>query len=590
MDFDIITSNKDAVALGRHLNKCQVLGFDSETDCTTDSFDWQNEKQLFHQYSDGKKAYIVDLRRVRVDPFKDCLENKNIVKIIQDSSFDATWTAREHSIYIRNIHDTRYQEQILLGVALPRELRKDVRTLLEPKFSASLKHQFARRGWPDKTGFEPMYPLPWEPSTGQINYMVHDVDMLHELRDDQLSKLSQRGLLNLSILENEVAVVTYNMMLNGFGINVEGWMRFTQEEERYCNNILGQLKKIAAINWGSWAQYCRFFGVPRTAHLNNIHGPDFWEHDGSKMWKALQLFRLYQERKKNVTTYGRSFLDQFYRNGLVRSKFTQIVNTGRFASAQPDLQNIPSTTPHKSFMIPGHGKFNVFVRADFSGQEMAIIAFISQEPSWLKCLREGGDLHTLVASTILRDWNSWSKERRKTERRIIKIINFSIAYGAGVDTIALRAGTTSHDISMRLGMMQRAYPKVFAALKRNANDAALKWVSRSLPPFNRYRSLALEPQSWRRENIGKNTPVQGTAADMAKLALVYLLYKIDDGLPGLICHMEHDELLVECHRDNAEAVKLALEACMNQACTDILGEPLSQPELTVSVNWDKRRE
>ena len=588
MDFEIIKDNKSASYLAKHLATCDVLGFDSETDCTRDGFDWMREKQLFWQISTRQCAYIIDLRRVDAYIFKSVLEDKLIVKIIQDSSFDATWTAREHKIYIRNIHDTRYQEQIILGVALGRTLTKAQRAAYEPQYSASLKWQFYRRGWPDKTKFEPMYPLPWEPSEAQIQYMVHDVDMLHALREDQLETIRQMGLNNLSVLENETCVVTYSMMLNGFGCNEKAWMRFTRQEEEFSKDVLKQLSAYADINWGSWQQYCRYFEVARTAGLDDITGPE--DFTDPNKYEALQLFRSYQARRKNTTTYGRSFLDQHYHQGLIRSKFTQIVNTGRFSSADPDLQNIPSGTPHKSFLIPGHGKNNVFVRADFSGQEMAIIAFISQEPSWLQCLREGGDLHALVASTILSGWSTWSESRRKTERRIIKIINFSIAYGAGIDTIAARAQASPIDISMRLGLMQRAYPKVFAALNYNAREAKRTWETRSLPPFNRYRSLALEPEGWRRENIGKNHPVQGSAADMAKLALVYFQYKIDEGLPALLCHMEHDELITECHSRDAQLVSDSLRDCMNRACADILGEPLSQPELTVSYSWDKRSE
>lgn len=609
MDYDIIRNNREAKHLSKYLLTVPAIAFDSETDCTTDGFDWMNENQLFWQFSDGKRAFIVDLRRVDAQIFKAPLESRSITKIIQDSSFDCTWTAHEHNIRIRNIHDTRYQEQLILGIALGREMTKAQKAVFEPRYSASLRWSFFRRGWRDKTQFEPMYPLPWEPSQDQIDYMVHDVDQLHDLMNDQIDTLSRMGLENLSVLENEVCVITYTMMLNGFGLNVEGWNAFTAQEEIFCSKILNQLAEYANINWGSWQQYCRYFGVHRTSDLKDLDcKEDFLTlgaspHDALRRWEALCLFRLYQERRKNVTTYGRSFIDQFYRQGLVRSKFTQIVNTGRFSSAQPDLQNIPSTTPHKSFMVPGHGTIerirvagnvyinrntNVFFRADFSGQEMAIIAFISQEPSWLQCLRDGGDLHTLVASTILAGWSSWPEEKRKRERRIIKVINFSIAYGAGVDTIAARAQADPTDISMRLGLMQRAYPKVFASLNYNADLAKKTFEVRSLPPFNRYRSLALEPEGWRRRNIGKNHPVQGTAADMAKLALVYFQYKIDEGLPALLCHMEHDELIGECRREDADACAEVLRECMSRACADILGEALSQPEITISDNWDKR--
>lgn len=613
MQYYWIQNNTQAQQLADYLFSCQAIAFDSETDCTNDAFQWRTELQLYWQFSDGYQVWLIDLRVIDPQIFKPLMES-GITFIIQDSTFDAAWTAREHGIFIRKIWDTRTNEQILLGVALSREgLKKEVKLLLEPLYSASLRHIMHRLGLPLKEFFQPMYYRPdWQPNQEQVDYMVHDVDSSHYIMYKQQEQLHERGLINVSNLENEVSRVTYNMMYNGFGVDVTGWLQFTAEEEVRYLACMNYLKAAADINWQSPKQYCNYFGVTVTAELRDKKAEDFTlspyllrianeefpdyavsEEEilmGQQKFEVLKVFRKARKHYKNVTTYGAEWISKYVFNGQVRCRFTQIVSTGRFSSSQPNLQNLPSTTAHRSYLIPYHGPGNVFVRADFSGQEMAIIAVGSGEQSWIDCLRSGGDLHSLVASTILEGWDYWDAHTRSVQRRIVKIINFSIAYGAGMKTIAERAGTTVEEISIRLRLMRAAYPRVFLWLNHNAREAKRNYVSYSFAPFYRYRSLRLETQGWRRENIGKNNPVQSTAADMSKLAMVLYQREIDAGLPALLIHMEHDELITECHASIAAHNSTVLVHCMNEACRIILGEALSQPDVKTSTNWDKRKE
>jgi len=410
--------------------------------------------------------------------------------------------------------------------------------------------------------------------------MVRDVEFLHALMMDQKETIKSMGLENVSYLENYLTEITYQMMVNGFGVDTKGWLKFAEEEEKKYDAIQAELTAIADINWNSWQQYCEFFGVHRTEDLDSLPSSP-----------ALELFRASRKHYKNVTTYGKEWIAQHVHDGLVRCQYTQMVNTARYSCDKPNLQNIPSDTPHRSFMVPGHGKNNVFIIADFSGQEMAIMAVGANEPKWLDCLRSGGDLHNMVAEDILGDEYIHSTPQVKSRlRKQVKIINFSIAYGAGIDTIAERAGTDSRTISMRLSKMRRAYPALFRWLESNGRNAKSSYESRSFPPFNRFRSLRMEVEGWRRVNIGKNNPVQMTAADMAKLSMYYFNREIEKGLPALFIHMLHDELIVECTTSKSKKVARALVAAMNRGCEDILGEPLSTPEVKIQKNWDKRKD
>jgi DNA polymerase I-like protein with 3'-5' exonuclease and polymerase domains len=595
--YKIVTTNAEARELAKYLITLPSVAVDSETS----GLEWITGKMYWLQFSDGKKAWLVDIRRVDVQIFKKLFESPKVLKIIHNSAFDAAWLCREFGIYTVHIWDTRYQEQIVLGVALGRGLTKAEKEIYEERFSSSLKFCLKRRGLPDKFEFEEFLPLPHMPGKNQQLYMVRDVEFLHVLMLDQKETIDKLGLSDVSYLENVVAEITYQMMTNGFGVNERGWLEYTESEEVIYNKCMKQLNVIAPINWNSWQQYCKFFGVHRTDDLESISSVNSFYtgvndlsckapvanyKEAHVKWKALQLFRQAREHYKAVTTYGKSWLAQHVHDGLVRCQYTQMVNTARYSCDSPNMQNLlPEVT---KFLIPGHGKNNVFVIADFSGQEMAIMAYASGEVRWLECLRTGGDLHAMVAGDVLGSvWKDYSAEEKKAQRKIIKIINFSIAYGAGVDTIAERAGVDSKTISMRLGVMKRLYPKLFSYLTRNGNQAKANYTSYSLPPFNRFRSLEMETQGWRRVNIGKNNPIQMTAADLSKLAMYYMYQEIQKGLPALFIHMLHDELIIECSKSNSKRVSKILTRCMNDACTAVLGEPLSAPELKIQDSWDK---
>lgn len=587
MPYEIIRDNKTAKQLVKYLLTLKAVAWDTETYSPNIEIglDWVRGKSLWHQYSDGKKAWLIDIRKGRVDVqiFKPLLESDKVKKIIHSSSFDCSWTCREHGIYTKNIHDTRLNEQIILGIALGRGLTKAQAAYFEPLYSASLKHCLARRGWPDKFVFEPFLDLPHEPGEEQQIYMVRDVEFLHALMGDQLENIAHMGLANVSHLENTVAEITYQMMCNGFGLDCEAWIAGTKQEERVYNKVMKELKAIADINWNSWQQYCKFFGVHRTEDLDGVVTLP------GVQGKALNLWRSARLHHKNVTTYGREWIAQHYYNGLVRCQYTQMVSTARYSCDSPNLQNVPAETFHRACMVPGHGKNNVFVIADYSSQELAVMAYGSGEERWLQCLRDGGDLHSMVAADVLGDeWHILDADQKARQRKVIKIINFSIAYGAGKETIAMRAGVDVQTIARRLSVMERQYRDLFRWLKRNGDDAKRTFETRSFPPFNRYRSLTMEVEGWRRINIGKNSPIQSSSADMMKLSMVYMQQEIDSGLPAIFIHTLHDELVLECKKSHSKKVASKLAECMSAACAAILGEALSNPDVKIKSNWAKK--
>lgn len=587
MDYDIVTTTRDAALLAKDLRKVRRLPWDTETDCTNDSFDYMNERQVMWQYATEKKAWLIDVRTADPQVFKPIMEDPTIEKLVHNAAFDCSWTKREHNITTRGIRDTRLQENLMLGMNFPRKppkgMKKVVFDSFKPALSASLEFCLSRRGLPDKLPFMPFYwNTPWNDE--QCFYSVRDVEFLLTLCDDQERFLIDNNMYNLMRLENRTAEITYHMMVRGFGVDSLRWRKLSRQYEDKYNRAMRTLSRLApGVSWTSPKQYCAYFGVQKTDDLEHM------ALDGIK-GEVLQAFKDARDWRKMVNTYGEVWLDKYLEDdSTVHCSYTQIVNTGRYSCDDPNLQQIPvrtgvtRTAVHfKECFYPSHYDNGRFVIADFKGQELAIMAYGSQEPFWLEVLRAGGDLHAAIAEKYLfRDvWARSTDKERKEYRRLIKEVNFGIAYGLSNSGYAAKANVSIERANQILAAYRRAFPKLIAWLESNADFTKATGLSYSFPPFNRLRTTHLDPEQWRKKNIGMNNPVQGTAADMMKLAMCHVDKELTEEY-GIIIHCLHDELIIECPLEYVDYVKEVIDYAMRKACITILGEALTYPEIEV---------
>lgn len=620
-DYDIVHKQRDAEALAKDLIKLKLLPFDTETDCTRDGFDWKREKQIVWQFHDEvrKRTYLIDCRRVDVQVFKPVMESGDVVKIIQDAGFDALWTKREHDINIFNIGDTRIQENLLMGMTWPRQPPKGMSKTefdkLKPLYSASLKETLHRRGFPAKLEFIPHYwhqPIrndkgvvigfdkekleDW--TQGQIVYDIRDVEYSCEIYRQQVEELKRGKMAYLSWMENALTEVTVAMSNRGFHIDVEGYLDYALKNERVYTRVLDDLKEIKDINWGAWQQTTKYFNVGKTDDIKKLAEQaklvDYMPDDQYYKNKALLLWDEMKEYEKSVNTYGLSYLAEHLELlpsgvGIIRSKYDQLKNTGRYSAEDPNNQQVPVQLKRglkkiplwfRKYWIPPPGY--KLVVADFSAQELGIAAIASGEPVWLKILRAGEDLHNYTGGRILPGWNTYTDAKKKEDRRIIKDINFGSIYGLGPDGLATKAEIDVDWAREIQAAWKAEFPTLVDWLNENAEFTKRTGVSYSMPPFNRLRTTYLETESWRKANIGKNNPVQATGADMAKRAL---LTAHDRG--AIMIHMQHDEL-VAIARDNEEDILRTahtINEAMREAAIEILGEAITYPDIHVCNNW-----
>ena len=288
--------------------------------------------------------------------------------------------------------------------------------------------------------------------------------------------------------------------------------------------------------------------------------------------------------------------------GRVHTDFNQAVTaTGRLSSSNPNLQNIPIRTEfsrriRKAFLPQENWKL---ISADYSQIELRILAHLSGEEILQEAYKNGDDVHTLTARILL-DKESITPE----ERRLGKTINFGVIYGMGAQRFARSAGVSSSEAKDFLIKYKERYPKVFGFLELQERLALSKGYVKTLLGRRRHfsfdrnglgRLLGSDPMSIdlkvaRRAGMeaqqlraAANAPIQGSSADIIKIAMVQLATKIkENGFPANLLLQVHDELVLEADPTVVKEVKSLVVTTMEKAVC--LSVPLVV-QAAIGDNW-----
>jgi DNA polymerase-1 len=288
--------------------------------------------------------------------------------------------------------------------------------------------------------------------------------------------------------------------------------------------------------------------------------------------------------------------------GRVHTDFNQAVTaTGRLSSSNPNLQNIPVRTEfsrriRKAFLPEAGWQL---LSADYSQIELRILAHLSGEEALVEAYRNGDDVHALTARLLL-EKDTVSAD----ERRLGKTINFGVVYGMGAQRFARETGVSQAEAKDFLAKYKQRYPKVFAFLELQERLALSRGYVETI--LGRRRPFAFDPSGLGRL-LGKdpleidlevarrggmeaqqlraaaNAPIQGSSADIIKLAMVQLHRRLhESGLPARLLLQVHDELVLEAAPEALEAAVTLTRETMERAVT--LTVPLVV-ETGVGANW-----
>lgn len=298
----------------------------------------------------------------------------------------------------------------------------------------------------------------------------------------------------------------------------------------------------------------------------------------------IELIEQFRELTKLQNTYVQTLPQQADENGRIHTTFKQdVAATGRLSSTDPNLQNIPIRTELgrkiRDAFVPDDG--NVFVSADYSQFELRLAAILAGDEKMINDFNAGTDIHAKTASEV---YHVPLDDVTKEQRRRAKVVNFGVLYGMSQHGLAAAADMSFAEAQHFINEYFRVRPKVKqyldTAIKKAHDDGFVETLygRRRWTPDVKSSNFAVRQAA---ERAAANMPIQGTEADLMKLAMIEVDKRLDGRGDQLL--QIHDSILIECPKENAEAISEMLVSTMENIAPD-LGVKL-QVDVHTGNNW-----
>lgn len=586
LNFEYITEQARLEEVIPELKSQSIISVDVEAT----GLDPYTLKLLLLQIGTENKAYIFKAG-LDLSPLKPLLEDEKILKILQNGKFDYAALKITQNVSLNNIYDTMIAERILtMGIIRENSLGAITKKYL----GISLDKDYESYNWEEvgRTG-----------KVGQkhLKYAALDVLVLFPVFKKQFEALKKGELITVSRLEFRLVPVVAEMELKGTLIDIKKWKDNIQVSKIKRDEIAAQIQqelkpfyKIQqaslfgiegdVLNLNSPAQIIEAFAklnidLPSTgeAVLRKINHP------------VAQLMLQYREVEKLISAFGDNFIDKVNpKTGRIHPDFMQIgADTGRFACSNPNLQQIPQDSSFRSCFIPAEGY--KYVVGDYSQIELRIMAELSSDPVFLDIFDKGEDLHLKTAINM---YNVTADKVDKKMRTAAKTINFGLMYGRGATSIGAQIGVGPEEAKILLEKYFKSYQGVKKWLDKAGKDGVRRGYSVTLSGRKRWYVLPdkSDPNYDRLlaniERQGKNTPIQGTSADITKYGIIYIYDRIKrEGLDAYLTHTVHDEIVTEVRSEQAETVRNIVEEEMIRAAQTLLKRVKVQADVKVEDYW-----
>ena len=294
----------------------------------------------------------------------------------------------------------------------------------------------------------------------------------------------------------------------------------------------------------------------------------------------------YRMLTKLKSTYAEGLIKQIGGDGRIHTTFQNLVTaTGRLSSTEPNLQNIPVRTDLgaeiRKMFIPKPGC--ILVDADYNQIELRVLAHIAKDETMCAAFRNGMDIHTVTASQV---FNVEPEQVSALQRRHAKAVNFGIVYGISEFSLAEDIGVSRYEAKDYIESYLNNYPGVRDYMKQVVADARERGYTETM--FGRRRYIPeLKSSNFNirqgAERMTLNTPIQGTAADLIKLAMIRVDKALRENYPEAKLLLQvHDELIVECPEAIAPQVAELVSREMEQVAA--LSVPLTA-EAKIGKSW-----
>tara|TARA_R110002020_G_scaffold208452_6_gene414214 strand:- start:19584 stop:21494 length:1911 start_codon:yes stop_codon:yes gene_type:complete len=608
--------------------KADILGVDTETE----GLDFLTKKLIMFQIGDDKEQFVIDTRHISIEPFREVLESKNILKLLHHVKFDYKFIKKWANIELECIYDTKLVESILnCG-------REGIDTSL---LGVTKKYLNITLDKEERNKFIDLESTPFTET--QIVYGANDVKYLDIIRRAQLDQIVENDLGPLVDLENGAALAFADIEYNGMEFDKDKWIANAQSHEialekyeKELDNIIIQteslgnhMKKSIQGNLFTPVEELRKVDVlwsspKQVLAVFSDYGLDLEKVNAFELSKYRRDYPLvdkyiqYKVKQKIISTYGKSFVKYISDDGKVRTSFWQILNTGRVSSGskrdrKPNMQNIPADNTFRNCFHAREGY--KIVSVDYSGQELRIIAAGSKDPVWIKCIEAKQDLHSVCAELVYgEEWKNAAEKdcafylhnkqkcncsKHKKLRTNVKTINFGLAYGMSKFKLSDTLKIPVQQADKLIRKYFTAFPKIKHFLELLGRFGKQYGFICTYAPYRRKRwfgdwspNLKADTEGFktlgRIERASKNTPIQGTGADMIKSAMVKIReYIKKHDFPGYLITQVHDEIGVEVVAERAQEWAVIQSELMEEAGAEIIDSIKMEVEYTISEKWCK---
>ncbi|NLT58638.1 MAG: DNA polymerase I [Clostridiales bacterium] len=415
---------------------------------------------------------------------------------------------------------------------------------------------------------------------------------LRELRPLLADRLEQDGLTALmQQVELPLSRVLSEMEQRGFSVDEAALRRFGETLKRDIAELEEKIYAfVGPFNLNSPKQLGEVLferlGLPPAKKTKTGYSTD--AETLERLREAHPMLPLILEYRK-LTKLNSTYVDGFLalvQNGRIHTTFHQTLTlTGRLSSAEPNLQNIPVREPLgrelRRMFVAGEGC--TLIDADYSQIELRVLAHIAQDETMTQAFRAGADIHTLTASQV---FGVSLEAVTPAMRRSAKAVNFGIVYGISDFSLAGDIGVSRAEARRYIDSYFATYPGIRRYLDRVVQEARERGYVTTLLGRRRYLP-ELTASNFNQRSFGEraamNTPIQGTAADIIKLAMVRVSRRLErEGLRARLVLQVHDELLLEAPLDEVEAASRAVREEMEGAMTLLV--PLSV-DLRSGKSW-----
>ena len=400
--------------------------------------------------------------------------------------------------------------------------------------------------------------------------------VLTEKMSAEIEKNAQAHLL--SDIEIPLSEVLASMELEGFNVDKNGIISFGQRLEEDIRKLQESIYEEVGyefnINSPKQLGVALFedLGLPAKKKTKSGYSTnaDVLE-DLKYAHPVIQMILDYRTYSKLKSTYCDGLVKVIGDDGRIHSTLNQTeTRTGRISSAEPNLQNIPVRSDlgreMRKFFSAGEGK--ILVDADYSQIELRVLADIANDKTMIDSFNSGRDIHTETASQV---FNMPESMVTSLMRSRAKAVNFGIVYGIGAFSLAKDIGVTRKEADSYIKGYLNHYSGVDRYMKDVISEAKERGYAETLFARRRYLPELSATNAITRgfgERVARNMPIQGTAADIIKIAMIKVYNRLkEEKLSSKLILQVHDELIVEADENEAEAVAKILSEEMENACT-----------------------